>query len=201
MCNSDYTRPEGSVEQERLDELLARHLPSLRGFLHRRAAHLVLARESAEDLAQSACRDVVEQLHDGRFELRTDAEFKQWLFEAGNLKLKTRYRFYGADKRNPGREIPLDASYGDKEGGAGRFHEQATSATPSRLLSLEENRASVRAAVASLGGRDAEVIRLVVFEGLPNQEAARQLSLEPAHFRVVLSRAMAKLSKSLVNDS
>ena len=172
---------------------MERHLPALRRFLAKRAGEWVLARESAGDLAQSACRDVLVQLDEGRFELRTEAEFKQWLYEAGLLKLKARARFHKADKRDVGREVGQVTPATSEAPG----FEPASSTTPSRVVATEETRERVREAIEELGGRDAEVLRGVVLEGKSHADVARALELDVAHCRVVLSRAMAKLSGKL----
>lgn len=181
------------ADAEEMADLMERHLPALRRFLAKRAREWVLVRESAGDLAQSACRDVLTQLDEGRFELRSEAEFKQWLYEAGLLKLKARARFHQADKRDVGREVGrIDPAASEAAG-----FEPASSTTPSRVLALEETRSRVRKAIEDLGGRDAEVLRAVVLEGRSHADVAKSLDVDVAHCRVLLSRAMAKLSGRL----
>ena len=192
MTDSDSAAGE-ERDATRVEALLKKHLPGLRGFLRRRASDLVLERESVDDLTQSVCRDLLVHLQDGRFDVRTDAEFKRWLYEAGLLKLKGRVRFHLADKRDAGRERGAVGSFGSGDPGI----EPATSATPSRLAATEETRARVREAIAGLGDRDAAILSLVVLEGRSHADAAEALGLEVAHCRMVLSRAMAKLAASL----
>lgn len=173
-------------------ELFEVHLPGLRRFLQARAAAHVLAREDADDLAQSVCRDVLEHLDDGRMELRSGPEFKQWLYEAALLKLKARVRYHGALRREPGREVR-------PEGGA-PGETAAVSETPSRLARTAEDRARVQRAIDELGGRDAEILRLAVLEERPHGEIAGLLGVTTSHSRVLLSRALAKLSRFLGPD-
>jgi len=45
-----------------IDELLHRYLPGLRAFVRLRASPAVRAKESASDIAQSVCREVLEDL-------------------------------------------------------------------------------------------------------------------------------------------
>ena len=119
----------GPKEQERLSALLGEHLPGLRGYLNKHASSLLLARESAEDLAQSACREVVRQVQEGRLELRSDAEFKQWLYQAGLHKLQDRAKYHLAGKRDLRREVRQVAPLDSEDAG----FEPASSATPSRF--------------------------------------------------------------------
>lgn len=189
--SSDSTQD--PAPDERLEGLLAKHLPAFRRFLGKRASRMVLENESVDDLAQSVCRDILGQMDRGKFELRTDAEFKQWLFEAGQLKLRARQRYYLADKRDAGRRGPAVGPMDSQDHGV----EPAISTTPSRLFATEEARRKVRDAIGSLAGRDAEVLRLSVLEGRSHAETAEALGVDVAHCRVILSRAMVKLSSAL----
>ncbi|MEM6674062.1 MAG: sigma-70 family RNA polymerase sigma factor [Planctomycetota bacterium] len=191
--NDEEEPIEGDDQEERLEDLLAQHLPGLRGFLRRRAPHLVLQKESTEDLAQSVCRDVLEHVVDGRMELRSDAEFKQWLYEAALWKLRARRRHLGAQRRDPGREV----GRWDRSASGVRPLEPGDSETPSRIVASEEKRDAVRRAIEELGGRDEEVLRLAVLEERPHREIAERLEVTEAHSRVLLSRALARLSKKL----
>lgn len=184
-------------DRQRIEGLLERHLPAFRRFLGRRAARVVLDNESVDDLAQSVCREVLNQLEDGRLELRSEPEFKQWLFEAGQHKLRSRRRFYLAGKRDAGRPGAPIGPLDSEDPGV----EPHVSTTPSRLVATEEAKALVRAAIGSLPERDASVLRLVVLEGLSHADAAKRLDVDTAHCRVLLSRAMVKLAKRLPPDS
>ena len=53
-------------------------------------------------LVQSVCRKVIE--HIDRFEHRSEAGFKQWLYRTAERKIIDRYRYYTADKREAARE-------------------------------------------------------------------------------------------------
>lgn len=181
------------TDEQRMAALMERHLPALERFLAARAGEFLLARESAADLAQSACGDVLAQLADGRFELRTEPEFRQWLFEAGLLKLKDRARSLRAAKRDPGREARPIHPLASEDPGV----DPGQSVTPSRIAATAESRARLRAAIAELSERDGEVLRRVVLEGEPRERVARELGLDDHHFRTVLSRAMAKLAGRL----
>jgi len=196
MADMDHDTDEGATRGARIDELLARHLPGLRGFLRRRAPELVLERESTEDLAQSVCRDVLEHLEDGRLEVSEESAFKQWLYEAALWKLRARARRHRTQRRDIAREVErLDRS--DTRGDA---HAPAVSETPSRIAQTAERREAVRTAIAALGGRDAEVLRLAVLEERPHREIAANLGVDESHSRVLLSRALARLARTLGSE-
>ncbi len=177
--------------EARLDSLMAEHLPGLRGFLRRRVPEFVLERESTEDIVQSVCREVLEHLHDGRLSLRGEREFKQWLYEAALWKLRSRKRYLRAQRRDPRREVrPGRASLDVTP-------HPVISETPSRLLASKERREAVHQAIESLGGRDTEVLRFAVLEERTHAEIAQLLGVSPAHSRVLLSRALARLARRL----
>ncbi len=192
MSNTDLKDGNGqSPDGGRVEQLLGQHLPGLRGFLRRRAPEYVLDKESSEDLAQSVCRDVLEHLEDGRFEIRGDAEFKQWLYDAALWKLRARSKHLKALKREVAREVA------DVGGEATDLFEPRTSMTPSRIVSTEEQRTAVRNAIAKQEGRDAEILTLAVLEERSHSEIATQLRISESHSRVLLSRALVKMAREL----
>ncbi|MCP5021753.1 MAG: sigma-70 family RNA polymerase sigma factor [bacterium] len=192
MSNTDLKDGNGqSPDEGRVEQLLGQHLPGLRGFLRRRAPEYVLDKESSEDLAQSVCRDVLEHLEDGRFEVRGDAEFKQWLYDAALWKLRARSKHLRALKREVAREVA------DVGGEATDLFEPRTSMTPSRIVSTEEQRTAVRNAIAKQEGRDAEILTLAVLEERSHREIATQLGISESHSRVLLSRALVKMAREL----
>jgi len=91
-----------------VEELIARHLPGLRAYVAGRVDRLVHAKESNADIVQSVCREVLE--HIARFEHRSEAGFKQWLYRTAERKIIDRYRYYTAEKRDAAREELLRTS-------------------------------------------------------------------------------------------
>src|SRR5262245_47991142 len=95
-----------SGDARAIDRLLERHLPGLIGYVRARAGPRVLAREASVDLAQSACREVLQDL--SRFDYRDEAGFRHWLFLSAERKILERVRHHARDKRDGGREqVPL----------------------------------------------------------------------------------------------
>lgn len=185
--------PEGdsSPKADSIDSLLSRHLPGLRGFLRKQAPEYVLEKESSADLAQSVCREVLEHMADGRFEIRGEGEFKQWLYDAALWKLRARSRRLRALKRDVGREVGASP-----DAGLGVF-DVRTSLTPSRIVGTEEQRQAVRDAIAKQDERDVEILTLAVLEERPHSEIAERLGVSESHSRVLLSRALVKLAGEL----
>ena len=174
-----------------IESLLARYLPDLERYVRRNAGAVVRSRESGSDLVQSVCREVLERLGSERFEYQGEAEFKQWLYRAALLKIMNRHRFYTADKRDAGREQPLES------GMHGRAAEalHRSFATPSGDAMLREDLARIEGAFAQLKPAYREIITLAYVDGLPHKDIAARLAISEANSRVLLSRALARLAK------
>ena len=95
-----------SGDASALDALLAQHLPGLRAYIRLRCGPALRARESASDIAQSACRDVLENLD--RFQWNGEAGFKAWLYTTALRKIADRAEYWGAQKRDAKRDVPLE---------------------------------------------------------------------------------------------
>lgn len=174
-----------------LDSLLDRYLPGLDRFLRKRARGPILDKESGADLVQSVCREVLQHLEDGRFEYQGEPEFKQWLYRAAELKIKDRLRFYHRDRRDPQREVPIDAQASGSDAEA-LFR---LLRTPSQQAIRGEELARFEQAFAALDERGRELITLVHLDGLSHREAAARLEIDEAYSRTVLARAMARLAR------
>lgn len=169
--------------------LLERLLPGLRGYLARHAGARILGKESSADLAQSVCREVLEDLQQGQFEYRGEQEFRQWLYQAAALKVQNRARYYGAQKRDVAREQQLDSRAG---GGLQQFFESLRS--PSQQAVQREELDALQQAFEQLPERYQEIILLCRVQGLGHQEVAARLNTSEANSRMLLSRALARLA-------
>lgn len=81
--------------------LLERNLPSLRAFLRLRMGQLA-HRESASDLVQSVCLEVLRALP--QIEFASEQALRRWLFAAALHKLDTHRRYHLAEKRDVRRQ-------------------------------------------------------------------------------------------------
>ena len=179
-------------DERAVESLLTHYLPDVERYLRRHAPAQVLAKESGADLAQSVCREVLERLADERFEYRGEAEFRRWLYNAAELKLKNRFRFYGRDRRAADREVgPISSPDGPAAGEA----LYRTLFTPSQHAIRSEELERFEAALAGLSEDERAVIRLFHMEGLSHREIARRRGIQEGHSRTLLSRALARLAR------
>ncbi|GAA0564886.1 RNA polymerase sigma factor [Paractinoplanes ferrugineus] len=81
-----------------------------------------------------------------------------------------------------------------------RLRQRLTAPTAPDPGSTVSDRLTVRAAMASLGPLDREVLMLTVWEGLEPREAATVLEVSSAVVRTRLSRARARLRELLGDD-
>lgn len=186
------TRGDGSA----VDVLLARYLPGLEAFIRLRQGRLLRAKESAADLVQSVCREILE--HAERYQYRGEAQFKHWLYATAMRKLSNKNEYYRAEKRDAAREAAPPPGAGSQAGGtAGLFAQYQTVWTPSREAVAREEVARIEAAFEALPEGDREVILLSRMVGLPHREIAEALGSTEGAVRVRLSRALAKLAAEL----
>jgi RNA polymerase sigma-70 factor (ECF subfamily) len=196
--------PDGSSDIEKLaaqaaqgdrvavDALLGRYLPELRAFVRLRAGAVVRARESSSDIVQSVCREVLQ--HIDRFQFPSEPAFKQWLYTTALRKILNRQEYYLAQKRDALREGPLNIEQSSQEQLLACYH---SFSTPSRQAMLREEIERIERAFESLPDEYREVITLAHIVGLSRAEIAQQMGKSEGAIRVLLHRALAKVSSLL----
>ena len=171
-------------------ELLRQHLPGLRGFLRLRAGRLVLDRESCSDLAQSVCRDVLENAERMRF--GGEGGFRKWLYTTALRKIADRYEYYLAAKRAAGREARVERDEaGETLAAYGGFY------SPSQQAAASEELGRVESAFERLSAEQQDVILMAKMMGLSRAEIATELGKSEVAVRSILSRALAQLTDLL----
>lgn len=195
MSISDENRVQRASEGDPLavEELLERHLPGLRQYVRKNVSPLVLAKESASDIVQSACREVLADMPG--FHYQGEAAFRAWLQQAALRKIIDRQRYYRADKRDPAHEVPIDA-------GLKLSRDELTLiagslGSPSGDAIREEEFERLARGLTRLDEADQRLIRMLFVEGLTHAQAAERLATNEVNSRKQLSRALARLSKHL----
>lgn len=170
-----------------VDELLQEFLPGLEAFVRLRAGHLVLQQESATDVVQSACRDVLEQLD--RFEHGGESGFRRWLYRTAMRKIADRYEYHRAAKRDIARHSP---ALGSSSRGL-----VSPAPSPSQHAMANEQAARIEAALHRLPSDYREVICLSRFAGFSHAEIAAEMDRTEVATRSLLSRALSHLAEEL----
>ncbi|MDF1837999.1 MAG: sigma-70 family RNA polymerase sigma factor [Planctomycetota bacterium] len=183
-------------DRRAVETLLERHHTELHAFIRLRYGKLLSGRESSIDLVQSVCREVLEQAD--RFQWAADNGFRRWLFTTALRKINDRRAYYLAGKRDVFREIP--ESVGDEDGeSASLMQHYRTFSTPSRVASHREEVERIEAAFDLLTEEQREVVTLAHLADLPRADIAAQLGKTEGAVRVILHRALAKLSSNLTS--
>ena len=186
-------RGEDSLDVEGMIE---QHLPGLRAYVRLRSDRLLRAKESESDLVQSVCREVLE--HAERFQHRSEAGFRQWLYRTAERKIIDRFRYYNAEKRSAGREV-AGADLGLED--SGLLQAYGGLVTPSRDAMAREELHRVEAAFERLPADYREIIVLARIVGLPHADIAKQLGRTPSSIRNALYRGLALLADDLARPA
>ena len=177
-----------------LDALLERHLPNLLTYVRLHAGPLLLGKESAIDLVQSVCRQVLGELD--RFEYRGEPAFRKWLFTTALNKIRKRHRYWRAEGRDPRREAaPAGSTSGFDLGALAVSY-----TTPSRVAIAEEDMARLEHAFDQLSDDDKKVITLSRILDLPHRDVAQELGRSEGATRVMLHRALYRLGALLKQE-
>lgn len=185
-------------DAEAVEVLLERYLPGLEAFVRLRQGRLLKAKESASDLVQSVCREILQ--HIDRYRFRGEAQFKHWLYTTALRKIANRYEYYRAEKRDAAREIglPASASGSVSLSSPGEVLRQVSFVrSPSRNLQAKEEIERIERAFEKLPDEARDVILLSRMVGLSHREIAEAQGRSEGAVRVALSRALARLSSLL----
>ena len=145
-------------------------------------------RESASDLTQSVCRDLLE--HAGRFQYPDSEAFRRWMFTTAVRKLRDRQDYYRAARRDWIREeVPADTEHHQS-----LLERYSKCVTPSQNAVALEELALVERALELLPEDYREVITLARIAGLSHATIALEMGRGEGAVRMLLQRALARLA-------
>jgi RNA polymerase sigma factor (sigma-70 family) len=127
-----YVERAARGDERAVEALLMRYMPDLDRYVRRRAGAIVEAKESASDLVQSTCREILQNLD--RFRYDGEEGFRRWLFATALRKIRDRHRYYRAERRDAKREAAPAPEASDEKTRA--FF--VTLCTPSRDAAVRE---------------------------------------------------------------
>ena len=147
-----------------------------------------------EDLFQEVSVDCLRALAAVDF---ADHDPFGWLCEMAQRRIVDAHRhFFGTQKRDAGREVPLGGG-GDTQQ-AGLIDLLVASITsPSAAFSRDQREFRVQEAVRSLPQKNQAALSLRYVENLPTKEIAARLEMSDAAVRVLLTRTIKKLQELL----
>jgi RNA polymerase sigma-70 factor (ECF subfamily) len=188
------TEAAGRGDAAAIESLMQRYLAELHAFVRLRAGRMILERESSIDLVQSVCREVL--THMERLQHPDEAAFKRWLYVTALRKIKDRYAYYRAEKRDVLREVRPDDERTDRA----LLDHYRTFSTPSQGLMTREEVQRIEAAFEALTEEQREVLTLAHVVGLSRAEIAVQMGKSEVAVRALLHRALVRISDLVGGD-
>ena len=175
-----------------LDALFARNLPPLVAFIRSRAGRAVSAHESAADIAQSVCREVLQDM--SGFEYRSDEAFRGWLFVQASRKILDRNRFLHRERRDVAREQPPAPSEDEAKTLLTCY---ASLRTPSRYASAREELKRIEAVVQDLPEAQRDAVTMSRLMGLSYGDIAQAMGTTESAVRGLVARGLAAIAAKL----
>jgi len=175
-----------------VDALFARHLPPLVAFVRARTGRAVAMRESAMDIAQSVCREVLQDMRG--FDYRSEEAFRGWLFMQAARKIIDRNRYLHRERRDVGREQERLASEAEAESILTCY---ATLGTPSRCASAREELARIETAVQALPEGQRDAVAMSRLMGMSYPDIAKLMDTTESAVRGLVARGLAAIAAKL----
>lgn len=183
-----------------LADFLEAHRPQLMAFIERQLGTALRRKVEADDVFQETSAEAVRSLP--QVELGDRDPFS-WLCQIAERRIIDLHRrFFGAQKRDAGREVPLGTPGGGGDGEpAGLINLLVASmTTPSKAFSRKGREAKLLEALQKLPEDQREALRMRYVENLPSKQIAEKLKKSDAAVRVMLTRSLKKLHELLADD-
>jgi RNA polymerase sigma-70 factor (ECF subfamily) len=182
----------GHGDRQALDQLLARHRSDLRSFIEARLDPRVAARLDPSDVVQEAQIEVARRMDD--FLRRRPMPFRLWVRKTAYERLLDLHRHHVKRAR---RSVRREVALPERSSLLLVRPLLRNGSTPSQRLEARELAERVAQVVAGLSASDREILLLRHAEGLPFEEIACLLDIEPATARKRFGRALIRLQQAL----
>jgi RNA polymerase sigma-70 factor (ECF subfamily) len=185
--------------RERDQNALAQYIEGNRwrimAFIERQLGGALRRKVEPEDIFQETSADAVRAL--AEIDL-TDRDPFGWLCQIAERRIVDAHRrFFGAQKRDAGREVPLNQQRGGTSNVGLIDMLVASMTTPSQAFSRNAREARLMDAIAQLPEEQREALRMRYVESLPSKAIAEKLGKSDAAVRVMLTRSLKKLQTIL----
>ncbi|MEX0866337.1 MAG: sigma-70 family RNA polymerase sigma factor [Pirellulales bacterium] len=185
-------------DQSALVELIELKRPQLTAFVERLLGTKLRRKIEAEDIIQEVSVAAVQGL-DG-MDLAERDPFS-WLCQLAERRIIDAHRhFFGAQKRDAGREIGLGSPGGGTQQ-AGLINMLVVSmTTPSQAFSRDQREFRLHSAINQLPEEHQKALRMRYVENLPTKQIAEKLGKADGAVRVMLTRCLKKLEELLTEE-
>lgn len=186
-------------DADALGEFLVASHNGLVAFIERQLGAALRRKVEPDDIVQEVSIEAVRTFSEANFDQR---EPFSWLCQIAEHRIIDAHRrFFSAQKRDAGREVPLGSPGGDSQHAAVIDMLVVSMTTPTAALSRQGREAQLYAALAKLSLEEQQALRLRYVEGLPSKEIASRLGKSDGAVRVMLTRALDRLQKVLGPDA
>ncbi|MCE9606577.1 MAG: sigma-70 family RNA polymerase sigma factor [Planctomycetia bacterium] len=185
-----------SGEPNAVAELAEVRRPQLLVYVARQLGYALRAKVEPDDIVQDAVIRAVRHPH--LFASADRDPFGVLCHLAQESIVDAHRRFIEAQKRDAGREVPLQGSPVSTDGGGGLLGLLVASiTTPSKAFSRDEREIRMWEALGTLPEDQREALRLRYVDGLPTKDIAQKLRKTDGAVRVMLTRSLDKLQQLL----
>lgn len=182
-----------------LAEYVQAKRPQLLAFIERQLSGALRRKADPEDLLQEVSADAVRGLP--QVDLAERDPFS-WLCQIAERRIIDAHRrFFGAQKRDAGREVQLHGGGADSDQSPLVDLLIVSMTSPSSAFSRNQRELKLLAALEKLPEEQREALRLRYIENLPSKEIAERLHKSDVAVRVMLTRSLKKLQDILGPDA
>jgi len=186
-------------DAQALAEFLTAHRPQLMTFIERQLGAALRRKIEPDDVFQETSAEAVRALPTAEL---GDRDPFSWLCQIAEHRIIDLHRrFFGTQKRDAAREVPLGSPGGSQTQPAGLINLLVASmTTPSQAFSRNAREAKLLEALDKLPPEQRSALRMRYIEDLPSKQIAERLGKSDAAVRVMLTRSLKKLQELLGNN-
>lgn len=184
-------------DQQALADFITGHRPQLMAFIERQLGTALRRKTEPDDVFQETSAEAIRALPTAEL---GDRDPFSWLCQIAERRIIDLHRrFFGAQKRDAAKEIPLGGTSRGTESRAGGLINLlvASMTTASKVFSRNAREARLQEALQQLPEEQQTALRLRYMENLPSKQIATQLGKTDAAVRVMLTRSLKRLHELL----
>jgi len=181
-------------DRDALGQWLNVRQPTLRAYIEHRLGAALRRKIEPEDLVQEVHADAIRSFPEVDLSQRDPFG---WLCQIAERRIIDAHRrYFGSQKRDAGREVPMHAGADTERPGIIDLL-VASMTTASQAFSRNQREIRLLAALESLPEEQRTALRMRYIEGLPSKEIAEKLGKTDGSIRVMLTRCLARLQELL----
>ncbi len=181
-----------------LGQFIEARRPALLAYIERQLGAALRRKLEPDDVFQETSAEAVRGLPS--MDLANRDPFG-WLCQIAERRIIDAHRrFFGAAKRDAGREVSINKPVGDDSRAGMIDMLVASMTTASKAFSRNVREVRLNEALQSLPADQREALRLRYVEGLPSKQIALQLGKTDGAVRVMLTRSISRLQSILGPD-